>query len=280
MSSPGTETLASQKKPILIAVCKSVQFTHIYDYENMLGYNTSTNYFMGNTSRNDILTWTGLGGNMTINETINYLYESDLENIKFISTNATSFNIFLLPLGQCKVIEHHLKRLFIVDFLSNSEDTKYDLFVVDPITFTNFVLPYSQMSGNNINIDVSPKITTYKDFSIKLKKKRVLTGSCMEYPTDNFNTYADCTEDENERKIMPILGCMIPWMSKKHQCLGHIKRPPGQEKLVEWLYEIVDSTWAGFQVEVLLSACHLSIIGTLLMTVKSIGLFGTLLLFP
>lgn len=40
---------------------------------------------------------------------------------------------------------------------------------------------------------------------------------------------------------------MVPWMSGINQCEGHIQILPEQEKLKQWLFELIDATWAGFQ---------------------------------
>ena len=248
MSSPGTETLTTLNKPIFIAVCKSSQFDYLQ--AKNLGYTRPRDYFSGNVSRNDIWSWTGLSGNRTINETINYIYKSNLENVH--STNATVTNRFFIPHGRCKILEDYPKKMkLMVDFQGNGEHSKYLIFVFDPTASTNFVLPYSFMQGNNIEIEVNPTHATYIDYNIKLKKTRSLTGdgSCIEYPNDNFKSYAECIDIENEKKILPALGCMVPWMSKKNQCEGHIKRLPGQEKLAPWLIEKTDASWAGFQYE-------------------------------
>ena len=85
------------------------------------------------------------------------------------------------------------------------------------------------MTGHSLEIKLDPKRAKVKDYNLKLKKTSVLTGdrSCIDYPTDNYKNYADCIEDENEKEIIPELGCMVPWMSAKNQCEGHIKRFPG-----------------------------------------------------
>ena len=253
MSSPGTETLATLEKPILIAVCPSNQFHGLN--ASILGYEWSTNYFLGKSRKTDIWTWSGISGNRTVIETINHIYKSDLENVQFSFMNTTTTNRFLLPHGHCKVVEDLPKKVLKVDFTSNGELTgqpsKYSIFLGDPTASPKFALPYFLMTGQNIELEIDPHGAKYTDYNIKLKKTKFLTkdGSCTEYPTDHYENYADCIEDENEKKILPELGCMVPWMSGKNQCEGHITRLPEQEKLSQWLFELIDATWAGFQYE-------------------------------
>ena len=133
MSSPGTETLETLNKPILIVVCKSSQFNYLH--AKSLGYFRSTEYFVGNSSTQDIWTWNGLSGNRTANETMNYIYKSNLENIQFRLKNDNITNRFLLPHGKCKILEDKPKRRFIVDLHGKGDPTKYFIFVVDPASY-------------------------------------------------------------------------------------------------------------------------------------------------
>ena len=255
MSSPGTETLDTLETPILIAVCQLGQF-HALNARH-LGYSWSYNYFVGNSSRNDTWTWTGLYGNLTANETMNYIFKSNLENIQFYLTNASTSNRFLLPHGYCKVLEDDPKPLRIeLQGTQNGKSPIFFLFVGDPTASPKFALPYFLMSGHNLEFEIDPHRSKFKDYNLKLKKTRVLTqaGSCIEYPTDNYENFAECIEDENQKKILPHLGCMVPWISWENQCEGHINRPKEQEKLSQWLNEVVEDAWAGFQYK---SSCPL-----------------------
>ena len=73
---------------------------------------------------------------------------------------------------------------------------------------------------------------------VQLKERRVLTGdgSCATYPgTTGHDSFADCVDEENRKKILPVLGCMVPWMSDRDQCNGLIERLPKHEDLIKWL---------------------------------------------
>ena len=49
-------------------------------------------------------------------------------------------------------------------------------------------------------------------------------GSCVDYPNPKYASYSKCVEAELREKILPALGCMVPWMTKKDQCSRQSQR--------------------------------------------------------
>ena len=65
----------------------------------------------------------------------------------------------------------------------------------------------------------------------------------------NHENYASCIEAEMRDKIFPDLGCMVPWISMKDQCIGHIKRLAHHERILHWLLAMVQHAWGGSEYE-------------------------------
>ena len=63
----------------------------------------------------------------------------------------------------------------------------------------------------------------------------------------DHESYVDCIDDENQKKIMPVLGCMLFWMSEDSQCSETIKRLPEHNVMLTWLIQILANSWAGTQ---------------------------------
>ena len=66
------------------------------------------------------------------------------------------------------------------------------------------------------------------------------------YPTKGFTSCTDCIEAEIKEKIVPALGCMVPWISDRDACEGSRERLPQHEHLFIWLYGITRRSWGNF----------------------------------
>ena len=74
-------------------------------------------------------------------------------------------------------------------------------------------------------------------------------GSCVHYPFNSHKTYGDCVDAEVRSKILPLRGCMVPWMSSRDQCTRPIQRlsTPQHESLLAWHNNIGSYAWGGIQ---------------------------------
>ena len=115
---------------------------------------------------------------MTVNETFDHLYKSELENIQLDVIGGNITNRFLLPNGLCKVYVGKPNTSFDVNFTSNGEVTDYFIFVADPAVTTAFQLPYTLMKGDNMNLETVQNYTfkKYSNYNIQLKETSVKTG--------------------------------------------------------------------------------------------------------
>ena len=103
------------------------------------------------------------------------------------------------------------------------------------------------MTGDKIEIKTDFTSKVFVLYRIQLKETSIETGdgSCIEYPNEKHKSYADCVEDELEERILPVLGCMVPWISRKNQCAGLIPRLPIHLDYIKVLRPINDAFWSG-----------------------------------
>ena len=215
-----------------------------------MGYEWTTEYFAGETKNKSVLSWTGIKGKLTLNDTLNYLYRSGLENIEFNSASGTVSNRFLIPNGYCKVYEE--KPIpFLRIFLKLTEDiSEYFVFVSDPAVASPFQLPYSSMTGDKIKLEINPsKGNKYSTFHVKFTETNVELNddSCVNYPTGEHTHYSECVESELREEILPVLGCMAPLISRQEHCVGTIQRLPEHENIIQKLYNLSEQSWGGKQ---------------------------------
>ena len=234
-------TLSSLDQPILLAICKTSQF----DLAKSLGYGSLGDYITGATSNESVLSWSGKDGNMTT-EMFSNPSKASVSGVENVT------NKFLLPFGMCSIAKGRPQNFFKGGLHKVSvmleEEGEYMVYVLDPSTALHYQLPTNQMTGDRPRIRIG-STPTRKYYSVKLKERRVLTGdgSCAIYPgKTGHDSFADCVDEENQKKILPVLGCMVPWMSDRDQCKGLIERLPKQEDLIKWLGFVYDYAKPGF----------------------------------
>ena len=247
MRSPEMATLSKFKKPLLFTVCKLDQFN--YWKAKALGYSRADDFLSGNTMDPSKISWTGLNGNMSFRQTLNMLYNAT-NNAKIFtdphwrtSTGQNSSQRFFIPFGLCSVFED-LPHSFVRIHFDSSEVSSYLIFVSDPRSSTLF--QPSAMKGDQIMLKTAGiNGGAYTTHNIQLQETRVEIGDdyCTAYPTKDFKSYTDCVEAEMREKVVPTLGCMVPWLSDQDACLGSRERLQKHEPLVQWLFRISLQSW-------------------------------------
>ena len=245
--------ISALDRPVHISMCKMDQYN--YSRSKLLGYSSSTPFMAGESSNKSFLSWTGANGSLTFEDTIRHLYNSKNDS-SYASRNTTSH--FFLPFGLCTTVTGHLK-----DILDNDKRSikfymkspgKYIIFISDDAAILNFQLPYPLMTGERIKISI-PEI---QDSNHRTRQKEYYSvqifetvdnsgkGLCTNYPTQKFTSYANCVEKENRRMILPVLGCMVPWMSDKDTCRTPIPRLPAHQDVISWLKQTYQYAFTGF----------------------------------
>lgn len=107
------------------------------------------------------------------------------------------------------------------------------------------------LTGDLIKLEITKSSPKYFGYRIQMKETNVETadGTCTNYPIKNHENYASCIEAEMRDKIFPDLGCMVPWISMKDQCIGHIKRLAHHKHILHWLLAMVQHAWGGSEYE-------------------------------
>ena len=181
------------------------------------------------------------------------MFAPNLENIKFEwakESNVTTRSI--IPFGLCKVFEGYPQKFFehAIEIHGNGKDKEiYHVFITDSMATPKYLLPKYLSEGEHIYMETEPMLEKEADYNIKLKETTVASGdeSCSIYPTEIHAGYAECIQEENEEMVMPLLGCMVPWLSDKNPCQGQLVKLPRHDELLKILKKIHQVGWAGYQ---------------------------------
>ena len=154
---------------------------------------------------------------------------------------------FLIPYGLCQTFEGKPPAYMALD-LQNTDTVPYNLFISDPAAGTTFQLPYSLLSGDKILVKQSEK-GSWSEYKIKITENTVETddGTCVDYPNANHESYSDCIDAELRGKIVPVLGCMVPWMSEGGACSQPVPRLAKHTALVQWISNISLASWGDIE---------------------------------
>ena len=243
-SSPSLQALESLNRPVLVSVCRNSQFN--YTHAEALSYNTSTNFFKGIAGNaNGYLSWSGPTGNQSFQDLLDTLYNSKTDDVMFRQNDNAPVTKFLLPTGVCKVLKVYPTSS--LDVYVDIADGSYIITVSDPAFSSSFMLSDHLMTGERILSKPKSAVETkvYSNYRIQLTETRTQTndGSCTHYPNNEHESFFNCVEGEMEGNVLPVLGCMIPWMSSKDQCTGLISRLPAHQDLYKWLSPFIRSSW-------------------------------------
>ena len=154
---------------------------------------------------------------------------------------------FLIPFGLCQTFEG-APSTFMMLHLPNTHMASHNLFISDPAAAAAFQLPYSLLSGDKILVKQS-NTGTWSDYKIKITENTVETndGTCVDYPNDGHESYSDCIDAELRGKIVPVLGCMVPWMSGGIACSQPVPRLAKHEALLQWISNISLASWGDIE---------------------------------
>ena len=113
---------------------------------------------------------------------------------------------FIVPTGLCKVFEGKPASIMRI-MLDTEERSPHMLFISDPSATTLFQVPWSLMSGDQVTLN--GKAGEFALYTIQLKLKETVHSdgeSCVDYPNDHHESYADCVDAEIREQILPSLG--------------------------------------------------------------------------
>ena len=246
LSSFSTRSLQSLDKPLHITVCKTSQF----DYARALGmgYSLQTHFFSGQLSMEPLLlSWTGVRGNLTFNETLHYLYRTDNDKVEFQNPEGNISTKFFLANGFCKKIElnsNQLQDFIIINIKDSKNPQSYRITVSDPDTANSFQL--SHMSGDEILHDTKQG-HRYVDYKIRIREARDETDrdACTQYPNQHHQSLADCVDEYVVAKTKLMFGFSLPFISGATLNVTPIARLDRHEATINWIQSIASNSFGG-----------------------------------
>ena len=139
------------------------------------------------------------------------MYNSTKDVVFLESENGTGTSIygnisdkFIIPTGLCKVFEGKPASIMRIKPVEN---VPHMLFISDPSVTNLFQVPWSLMSGDQVTSTMKGEIGEHVLYTIQLKETVHSAGvSCVDYPDDHHESYADCVDAEMRNKILPSLG--------------------------------------------------------------------------
>ena len=255
MTNGATTSIDSLGMPISVAMCRNVQF----NFSNDMGYGFPGSYFQGRTANHSILSWSGMTGNLTANETFKSLFEPLTENFSTYN-NITGTDTIILPHGICKVFQEEPSNMIrkgtfhwknAVSLNVNDLDNDYHIYVYDSKASTKFQVPIPFTIGDNILTKTNRfGSVSYFKITLKIVRNELEDGTCAQYPDPaGHQSFGECVEKENQRKAMPVLGCMPIWMYGKFQCNQKVPQPSASTNFSSWLALLTTGSKNGFHYE-------------------------------
>ena len=152
------------------------------------------------------------------------------------------------------VLPYHWKNA--VHLTVNDLYNDYYIYVYDPQASPKFHIPIPLTLGDNVMTKTnSHGSVSYYKITLKVVRHELDDGTCVQYPDSaGHQSFGECVEKENQRKAMPVLGCMPAWMSGKDQCNTEILRTAMSTHYSYWLASLVVGSKNGFHYESL--ACR------------------------
>ena len=191
-----------------------------------------------------MLSWTGLYGNMTLNQTLHQLYRINMDDIEVLKKNQELERIkednittrFTIANGLCRVLEITPREIGRLDIGLKGDDS-FKVFINDPEN-TNGLF-FSQISGDRLVYD-SKEGKEVHTFLIHLKETQDKTGlgSCIEYPNSHYETFSQCIKDDIVKKTTSVFGFGLPFFSESNKTIEPIQKQQHHEATIKWLWSI------------------------------------------
>ena len=165
--------------------------------------------------------------------TIDFFWKVDIE----VQTNhgKVRFQSYQLPEyfttfnGFCRQFDHPSIDLHQATEIHISALTHYQVFLADPSLFVHYMIHSESLKGDQLETWDNQ----HNYYSIELEEVHWNpdSGECMVYGTTEsvYASFADCIASEHEEMLTPILGCMVPWLTRPNSstiCKGKIHVSP------------------------------------------------------
>ena len=145
----------------------------------------------------------------------------------------TKQDIFIFPSGPCVKVGNWSHLPSSSPVIIESNDEAFEVFITDEGQELPFKLgEFSDFSRIRVENSTYPKVS----YKIQIEKISEMeeSGTCSVYDDDTgYKTYADCVEAEARQEFLPLLGCMIPWISSEDQCTSPVQINNTYNRLIQ-----------------------------------------------
>ena len=101
-----------------------------------------------------------------------------------------------------------------------------------------------------MSLQSSLETPVWKYYNIQLDEGIGLQSqeACAYYSDHTeYPSYTDCVDQENYEAMLPVFGCVVPWMSASHhQCQAPIQRLAGHDALIKRVKFLHEHAMTGF----------------------------------
>ena len=152
--------------------------------------------------------------NLTFDEAAKLLFHPNYNNIEF-NPHLPFEDVFIWPHGFCK------RKTGIISFdeiMIATPGAAMKVFITDPGRSLFYKISETSQVGSKIILD---SYRIHRFFQVKVVEKLLYKDyeHCSDYgPDHEYISLAECVEEEGKRMFVPLLGCMIPWMSDEQRC--------------------------------------------------------------
>ena len=139
--------------------------------------------------------------------------------------------------------------LFKIEIIVNTT-AEFVAFVSDPSAGVSYQLPNDLITGDVMRLRSNLASPVWKYYNIQLQERVGLQSveACADYSSQTeYQSYAECVDQENYEAMTPMLGCAVPWMSASLQCQAPLKRLDSHEELIDRLKFLHEHSMTGFQ---------------------------------
>lgn len=198
-------TIDSTRQPS-IYVCEETQYN--YTKAKAIGYSGMISFSIGELMKSDRKTWLGKHGNLTFQELLDLVFDSDYS--KFKSEYSSTEKLYIIPHGFCmKLVDHNYEQYI-------KTDRKSMLLLVDPYKETDIRIVEMQngrLYCGPTTEDFFDSVSYQVDFH--LHNSKIYNGkSCTDYEQIN-SSYGQCIENIMSERLVKCYGCLPPWFPSR-----------------------------------------------------------------
>ena len=213
IQSTETNLLRNVQLPSIL-ICTKNQFDfQTAKEEGYPTFNLFYNGIIGNGTDDYEISWAGLN-NRTYQDLINVLFKNNNKDLEF-EDHINVTDLFILPQGHCKRLRFNFTGHGKIDpvkiTIKNESTASFEVFITDMSKQMWFKIDETSFTGDIIDFDIAQDVKKHKFYEVKINEYNSYPSHCKEY--ENIYDYAICIASTDASNIIPVLGCLPPWMT-------------------------------------------------------------------